>query len=257
MILCIAIAVFTILLLKDRSGKKKALRVNICMLLGFWLYNLFLLWTYLTTMSDSEALAVICYDRYIGSYIIGWFALSGYLLVFYDIGALKVQYVYFGIFFLCNIGGFLDRNTYFKTINDEVKESYEISNTIKECIHGMPDDDWKDMPDLWIAYADEKEAPTGNQIAQLKYYLFPDFDFININTIQGDYQREMKDIMAEFSYDYVVLYGVNEDFYNSYYWFFADGLSNAMEQYENGNYQAYKVIKDENTGEFRWLEPIL
>ncbi len=38
------------------------------------------------------------------------------------------------------------------------------------------------------------------------------------------------------SFNYVVLYGVNEDFYNAYYWFFADGLSNAREQYETGNF---------------------
>lgn len=87
--------------------------------------------------------------------------------------------------------------------------------------------------------------------------MFPDFDFIDINEIQENYHREMKDIVAEFSFDYVVLYGVNEEFYNSYYWFFADGLSNAMERYENGQYQAYKVIRDEMTNEFWYFEPIL
>ncbi|MDE6847015.1 MAG: hypothetical protein K2J99_14810 [Lachnospiraceae bacterium] len=83
------------------------------------------------------------------------------------------------------------------------------------------------MPDLWISYADNEEYLDCEQILQLKYYLFPYFDLINIYGIQEDYQRQMKDIIAEFSFDYVVLYGVNEDFYNAYYWFFADGLSNA------------------------------
>ncbi|MCM1211248.1 MAG: hypothetical protein NC318_06565 [Blautia sp.] len=257
MILCIVIAVFTIFFAKDPLEKKKALCVNLCMLLGFWLYNLFLLWTYLTTMSHSEAVGVVCYGRYIGTYLIGWFALSGYLLFSYQAGALKVQYLYLGVFFLCNIWGFLDRNTYFKEIGIEVRESYEASSYIKECIPEVTYDDSADMPDLWISYAEEEAAPNGEQIHQLRYYLFPEFDFININIIQKDYQQQMQDIVAEFSFDYVVLYGVNEDFYDAYYWFFADGLSNAREQYENGRCQAYKVIKDESTGEFRWFEPIL
>ena len=113
------------------------------------------------------------------------------------------------------------------------------------------------MPDLWLAYADTEESCNSVQITQLKYYLFPDFDLINIYLTQKNYNREMRDIIAEFSFEYVVLYGVDEDFYDAYYWFFADGLSNAMEQYENGRYQAYKVIKDENTNEFCWFEPIL
>ena len=66
----------------------------------------------------------------------------------------------------------------------------------------------------------------------------------------------MKDIIAEFSFDYIVLYGVDEEFYDTYYWFFADGLSNAREQYENGHYQAYKIIRDEIANEFRWFEPL-
>lgn len=113
------------------------------------------------------------------------------------------------------------------------------------------------MPDLWISYAKKEEVFDDLQTIQLKYYLFPDFDYINIYGIQENYNREMKDIVAEFSFDYVVLYGVNEDFYDSYYWFFADGLSNAREQYENGNYQAYRVIRDEATNEFYYFEPIL
>lgn len=39
----------------------------------------------------------------------------------------------------------------------------------------------------------------------------------------------MRDIVNEFIFDYLVLYGVHEDFYDNYYWFFADGLSNAKE----------------------------
>ena len=112
------------------------------------------------------------------------------------------------------------------------------------------------MPDLWISYADKEEALSYDQVIQLQYYLFPDFDFINIYGIQGNYQRQMRDIIDEFSFDYLVLYGVNEDFHDNYYWFFADGLSNAKEQYENGHCQAYKVIRDENTNEFCWFEPL-
>ena len=208
-------------------------------------------------MSEGEAIGTVCYDRYIGSYIIGWFVLCIYFLFFYNVGALKVQYLYFSIFFLCNIWGFLNRNTYLKEITPEIKGTYELSENIKECTPGITYDDSGEMPDLWIAYGNKEEALNSDQITQLKYYLFPYFDLINIYGIQEKYNREMKDIVAEFSFDYVVLYGVNEDFYNSYYWFFADGLSNAMEQYENGHYQAYKIIKDEITNEFRWFEPIL
>lgn len=256
MVLCIAIAVFTIISLKDHREKRKVLCVNGCMLLLFWFYNLFLLWTYLTTMSEGEAIGIVCYDRYIGSYIMGWFVLCIYFLFFYHVGALKVQYLYFGIFFLCNILAFLNRNAYLKEIDPEIKGTYELSEDIKECIPETTYAASEEMPDLWISYANEEESLTSDQITQLKYYLFPDFDLINIYGIQGNYNREMKDIVAEFSFDYVVFYGVNEDFYNSYYWFFADGLSNAMEQYENGNYQAYQVIRDETTNEFCWFEPI-
>lgn len=257
MVLCIAIAVFTIIFLKDPCKKKQVLCVNICMLLSFCLYNLFLLWTYLTTMSEEEAIAVKCYDRYIGAYIIGWFVLGIYFLFSYGAGNLKVQYLYLCIFFLCNILAFLNKNTYLKEIAPEIRNVYELSNNIKECISTINYDDFEDMPDLWISYADNEKYLNYKQMLQLKYYLFPDFDFINIYGIQEDYQRQMEDIVAEYSFDYVVLYGVNEDFYNAYYWFFADGLSNAREQYENGNYQAYKVIRDESTNEFRWFEPIL
>lgn len=257
MLLCIAIAMVTIIFQKDHRERIKVLCVNICMLFMFFLYNLFLLWTYLTTMSEGEAVGIVCYDRYIGSYMIGWFVLCIYLMFSYNVGTLKVQYLYLGVFFLCNIIGFFGRNTYLKEIDSEIKESYELSDNIKECIHEIDYDDSGDMPDLWISYADEAEALVGNQVIQLQYYLFPYLDYINIYGIQGNYNREMKDIVTEFSFDYVVFYGVNEDFYNSYYWFFADGLSNAMEQYEKGHYQAYKVIRDENTNEFCWFEPIL
>lgn len=257
MALCIVIAVFMVIFQKEHCRKGIVLYVNICMLLFFCLYNLFLLWTYLTTMSKDEALGIVCYDRYIGSYIIGWFVLCIYLLFFYNVGTPKIQYLYFTGFFLCNIFGFLDRNTYLKEIDPAIKEIYELSNSIKECIPEKPYNDSEDMPDLWISYAHKKESLNSEQITQLRYYLFPDFDFIKINGIQENYNREMKDIVAEFSFDYVVLYGVNEDFYHTYYWFFSDGLSNAIEQYENGHYQAYKVIRDEITNEFRWFEPIL
>lgn len=257
MALCIAIGVFIIIFQKDLRKKKKVLCLNICMLLLFCLYNLFLLWTYLTTMSEGEAVRIACYDRYIGSYIIGWFVLCIYLMFIYNVDVLKVQYVYLGVFFLCNIWGFLDRNTYLKDINPIIKEIYEFSDNIKECIPKTESDDSVDMPDLWISYADEEDSLNEFQLILLNYYLFPNFDFINIYGIQENYSREMKDIVAEFSFDYVVLYGVNEDFYNSYYWFFADGLSNAIEQYENENYQVYKVIRDEITNEFCWFEPIL
>lgn len=66
----------------------------------------------------------------------------------------------------------------------------------------------------------------------------------------------MRDIVNEFSFDYLVLYGVHENFYDNYYWFFADGLSNAKEQDEKGHCQAYKVIRDEITNEFCWFEPV-
>lgn len=256
MVICIAIAVFTILFMKDLCGKRKVLCVNACMLLCFCLYNLFLLWTYLTTMSKGEATGINCYDRYIGTYVIGWLTLCIYFLFSYHVRTWKVECLYFGAFFLFNILGFLDRSTYLREIDPEIGEVYELSEDIKECIFGI-DDDSEEMPDLWLSYAERKESLIGSQSDQLKYYLFPDFDLINIYGIQENYQREMKDIVNEFSFDYVVFYGVNEDFYNSYYWFFADGLSNAREKYENGHYQAYKVIRDESTNEFCWFEPIL
>lgn len=257
MVLCVAIAVFTIILQKDSHDKKKTLSVNICMLLGFCGYNLFLLWTYLTTMTDGEAVSIKCYDRYVGTYLIGWFGVCIYLLLLHNIGGLKVSYLYLSMFFLCNLFGFLHKNTYLIEIYPEVIETYELSNEIKACIPEAVYDGSGDMPDLWLAYANEDEAPSSFQTTQLKYYLFPEFDFININVEQDDYQSQMKDIVTQFSFDFVVLYGVNEDFYNAYYWFFADGLSNAREQYESGKCQAYKVIRDEDTGEFRWFEPIL
>lgn len=257
MILCIAIGIFTIIFQKDQREKKKVLSVNICILLFFCLYNLFLLWTYLTTMSVEEAIAVKCYDRYIGAYIIGWFGFCIYFLFFYNVGTLKVKYLYFSVFLLCNFFGFLNRNTYLKEIEPRVKKAYECSDNIKECIAEIEHDDSGNMPDLWISYANKEEFLDGFQIIQLEYYLFPDFDYINIYGIQENYNRQMKDIVAEFGFDYVVLYGVNEEFYDSYYWYFADGLSNAMEQYEDGRYQAYKIIRDEITNEFCWFEPIL
>lgn len=58
---------------KDCHEKKKILHANICMLLLFYFCNLFLLWTYLTTMLEGEAVVIVCYGRYIGSCIIGWF----------------------------------------------------------------------------------------------------------------------------------------------------------------------------------------
>lgn len=257
MVICIAIGVFILILQKDRREKKKVLGVNICLLLLFCLYNLFLLWTYLTTMSVDEAVTVKCYDRYIGAYIIGWFGVCLYFLFLYHVGDVKIQYLYFSVFFLCNIIGFLSRNTYLKEIEPRVREAYEYSEMIKECIPDTTYHDSGDMPDLWVSYANKEEIPDDLQLIQLRYYLFPDFDFININGVQENYNREMKDIVAEFHFDYVVLYGVNEDFYNSYYWFFSDGLSNAREQYENGHYQAYKVMRDEATDEFHYFEPIL
>ena len=257
MILCIAIAVFTIILQKDRRVKKKVLYVNICMLLLFWAYNLFLLWTYLTTMSEGEALGTVCYDRYIGAYIIGWFVMCIYTLFVYDTGVLKAQCLYLGCFFLCNIWGFLNPNTYRIDITSEIRETYEVRNDIYESISGISSENSEDMPDLWVSYADEEASLNYNQIIQLKYYMFPDFDYITVYGTQADYEREMKDIIAEFSFDYVVFYGVNEDFYNAYYWYFADGLSNAAEQYKNGRCQAYKVVRDEATDEFCWFEPIL
>ena len=257
MILCIAIAVFTIISLKDRREKKKVLCVNICMLVMFCLYNLFLLWTYLTTMSEGEAVGIVCYDRYIGSYVMGWFVLCLYFAFVNHVGTVKVQYLYFGCFFICNVLGFCNRNTFLKEIDSEIRETNDVRDKILESMPEMAVDASGDMPDLWITYGNREEALMPDQLAQLKYYLFPDFDFINIYGIQENYQREMKDIIAEFSFDYVVLYGVNNDFYDSYYWFFADGLSNAAEKYDNGCYQAYKVIRDENTDEFRWFEPIL
>lgn len=222
----------------------------------FCFYNLFLLWTYLTTMSEGEAVGIVCFDRYIGTCIIGWFALCIYLLFFYSVGSWKVQYLYLGMFFLCNIWGFLHKNTYLKEIDAEIMDTCRVRDDVKECITGITCNDSEDMPDLWISYADQEEALSYEQVIQLQYYLFPDFDFINIYGIQENYQRQMKDIVHEFSFDYLVLYGVNEDFYDNYYWLFADGLSNAKEQHENGHCQAYKVIRDEITNEFCWFEPI-
>ncbi len=256
MVLCIAIAVFTVHFQKDHCGKKKILSVNICMLLMFFLYNLFLLWTYLTTMSEGEAIGIKCYDRYIGSYIIGWFGLCMYLVFIYNAGTVKVRYLYFCGFFLCNILGFLNKNTYYREIPFEIKDIYELSENIKKSIPEVSYDSIEDMPDLWISYADEEESLDDEQMMQLTYYLFPDFDLIDTYGIQGNYDREMKDILAEFSTDYVVLYGVDEEFYDAYYWFFADGLSDAREQYEKGHFQAYKIIRDEVTNEFCWFEPL-
>ncbi|MCM1124826.1 MAG: hypothetical protein NC416_19805 [Eubacterium sp.] len=257
MLVCIVLAVWTVLFLKDDREKKRVLYANICMTLFFCLYNLFLLWTYLTTMSEGEAVGIVCYDRYIGSYIIGWFVLCIYFLFLYDIGSLKVRYLYDCVFFLCIILGFFDQNNYLPEVDPEIREMYELSSNIQESFSNIIQDvDDGDMPDLWISYANKEEALDQNQIIQLQYYFFPAFDLSSVYGIQEDYQRQMKDIIAEFSFDYVVLYGVNEAFYNSYYWFFADGLSNAREQYENGHYQIYKVIKDETTDEFCWFEPI-
>ncbi len=257
MAICIAIVGFILLFLKDRYEKRKVLYVNLGMLLMFCLYNLFLLWTYLTTMSEEEAIAIVCYDRYVGSYVIGWFVLELYLLFFYSGAVLKVQYLYFGGFILCNLFGILDKSTYLKEIDPEFKKNgYELGEKIRECIPEITDHDFDSMPDLWISYAEQEKSLSSDQVAQLKYYLFPDFDLINIYGIQGNYNRQMQDIVAEFDFDYVVLYGVNDEFYDAYYWFFSDGLSNAAEQYENGQYQAYQVIRDEATNEFCWFEPI-
>lgn len=256
MVLCSVLAVITVLFQKDCREKKKIVYVNVCMLLLFCFYNLFLLWTYLTTMSEGEAVGIVCFDRYIGTCIIGWFALCIYLLFFYSVGSWKIQYLYLGMFFLCNIWGFLHKNTYLKEIDAEIMDTCRVRDDVKECITGITCNDSEDMPDLWISYADQEEALSYEQVIQLQYYLFPDFDFINIYGIQENYQRQMKDIVHEFSFDYLVLYGVNEDFYDNYYWFFADGLSNAKEQHENGHCQAYKVIRDEITNEFCWFEPI-
>lgn len=256
MVLCSALAAITLLFQKHCREKKKILHANICMLLLFCFYNLFLLWTYLTTMSEGEAVGIVCYDRYIGSCIIGWFALCIYFLFFYSVGSWKVQYLYLGMFFLCNILKFFQKNTYIKDIDAEIMDTCKVRDDVKECIKGITYDDSEDMPDLWISYADKEEALSYDQVIQLQYYLFPDFDFINIYGIQGNYQRQMRDIIDEFSFDYLVLYGVNEDFHDNYYWFFADGLSNAKERYENGHCQAYKVIRDENTNEFCWFEPL-
>lgn len=257
MVICIAIAAFTIIFIQDPCGKRKVLCVNVCMLLFFCLYNLFLLWTYLTTMSKGEATGINCYDRYIGTYVVGWFTLCIYFLFSYHVCMWKVKCLYFGAFFLCNILGFFDRSTYLKEVDSEIVEVYELSEEIQECIFGIAADDSGEMPDLWLSYAEKEESLNSSKINQLKYYLFPELDLINIYGIQENYQRQMKDIVDEFSFDYVVFYGVNEEFYNNYYWFFADGLSNAREKYENGHYQAYKVIRDESTNEFCWFEPIL
>ncbi|MCM1123359.1 MAG: hypothetical protein NC416_12325, partial [Eubacterium sp.] len=154
MTLCIAAAIFIIIFQKDRREKKKVLCVSICILLMFCFYNLFLLWTYLTTMSEGEAISVKCYDRYIGTYIMGWFGLCVYLLFFNNIGGLKIQYLILGVFFLYSLSGFLDRNTYLKEIDSEIMEIYELNNSIKECIPDADYDDFKDMPDLWISCAD-------------------------------------------------------------------------------------------------------
>ncbi len=208
-------------------------------------------------MSEGEAVGIVCYDRYIGSYVMGWFVLCLYFAFVNHVGTVKVQYLYFGCFFICNVLGFCNRNTFLKEIDSEIRETNDVRDKILESMPEIAVDASGDMPDLWITYGNREEALMPDQLAQLKYYLFPDFDFINIYGIQENYQREMKDIIAEFSFDYVVLYGVNNDFYDSYYWFFADGLSNAAEKYDNGCYQAYKVIRDENTDEFRWFEPIL
>lgn len=256
MMLCSALAAMTILFQKDCREKKKILYANICMLLLFCFYNLFLLWTYLTTMSEGEAVGIVCYDRYIGSCIIGWFALCIYFLFLYSAGAWKVQYLYLGIFFLCNILAFFQKETYLKDIDADIMDTCKVRDDVKECITEITYDGSEDMADLWISYADKEESLSYEQIIQLQYYLFPDFDFVNIYGVQGNYQRQMRDIIDEFSFDYLVLYGVNEDFYENYYWFFADGLSNAKEQYENGHCQAYKVIRDEITNEFCWFEPL-
>lgn len=258
MVLCIAVAVMTILLLQDRHEKRKVLYVNIGMLLLFCLYNIFLLWTYLTTMSEGEAIAIVCYDRYIGSYVIGWFVLGVYLLFYYNVGNLKVQYLYLGAFVLCNLIGVFNKDIYLKQIDPEFRrDGYELGEKVRECIPGISYFGSDSMPNLWISYAEQEESLTADEVIRLKYYLFPDFDLINIYGIQENYNRQMKDIIAEFDFDYVVLHGVNQEFYDSYYWFFSDGLSNAAEQYENGRYQAYKVIRDEVTNEFCWFEPIL
>ena len=85
MILCIAIAVFTIVLQKDCREKKKVLYVNICMLLFFCFYNLFLLWTYLTTMSPNEALGTKCYELS----LINISETTRHLRISYDVFCLK------------------------------------------------------------------------------------------------------------------------------------------------------------------------
>ena len=66
----------------------------------------------------------------------------------------------------------------------------------------------------------------------------------------------MKDIVEYFDFDYIVLYGVNDVFYDSYYWFFSDGLSSAQEAYSNKKIQVYKVIRSDETNEFWYFEPI-
>ena len=109
---------------------------------------------------------------------------------------------------------------------------------------------------LWISFANEDEALNGEEITQLHYYLFPNFDYINVNSIQNNYPQEMKDIVEYFDFDYIVLYGVNDVFYDSYYWFFSDGLSSAQEAYSNKKIQVYKVIRSDETNEFWYFEPI-
>lgn len=257
MALCMIIAVLTMAVQKDGRLKKKQLYITVCMVFCFFLYNLFLLWTYLTTMSEEEALGVKCYDRYIGSYIIGWFVLEIYILFYKSIGTVKIRRLYLSFFFLGCVIGFLNKHTFLSDIPSDVQEAYGISEKIQGCVPEISRDLSGEMPDLWLSYASEEAIPENDQIIQLKYYLFPDFDYIDINRVQSDYGRGIGDIIEEFSLDYVVLYGVNENFYNAYYWFFSDGLSNATARYEDQCYQAYKVIRDETTNEFRWLEPVL
>ena len=255
-LICLSISFFIYWKTTSKTTKNEIKYFAIYMTIMFFLYNLFLLWTYLTTMSSGEALGIVCYSRYIGSFIIAWFLANIYYLFECNLCTFTINKIIYGITGLSCLFAIMSSETLIRMPDETTISTYNLSTDIFSRIPLSEKISMQTAPNLWLSFATEDEALSGEEITQLHYYLFPNFNFVNVNTIQNNYHQEMKDIVAQFDFDYIVLYGVNDEFYQSYYWFFSDGLSSAKEAYNNKQLQVYKVIRSEETNEFWYFEPI-
>lgn len=255
-LICISISIFAYWKSTSQTSKNKIKYSAIYMVIMFFLYNMFLLWTYLTTMSEGEALGVVCYSRYMGAFIIAWFLFNIYYLFESDLRIFTVYRIIYGITGLSCAFAIMSSETLIRTPDESTINTYNLSTDILGCIPQTEKVSMQTAPNLWISFATEEEALSEEEITQLHYYLFPNFNYVNVNSIQKNYHQEMKDIVEYFDFDYIVLYGVNDEFYNSYYWFFSDGLSSVQEAYNNKQIQVYKAIRSEETNEFWYFEPI-